>query len=281
MARHAISGMMATGLISGITIYIVFPRIRRSFRRFSGWLMDKSMTPSRTNHEEIDTSTPSCSLPNNHSKSPVNSEDAKYEKENLFEIASSSSSDDEAEIKSHSSSSSDDEIEIKNNKESAITVELPENGKLVIQKLETFNIFTETVKYNAKNERNNSDKTVYCKNLFLKDRKGKFYYVICHEDTNVNLRQLKYKLHAHRNFSFASAEEVHQHLHVEPGCITPFVFLSEVVSKDIVVAISRELMFEKHLNFHPLHAEFTTRISFGLLLKLFGHLKRKLCILDI
>jgi hypothetical protein len=87
--------------------------------------------------------------------------------------------------------------------------------------------------------------------------------------SNINSRDI-----AHRNFSFASAEEVYQHLHVEPGCITPFVFLSEAVSKDIVVAISRELMFEKHLNFHPLHAEFTTRISFGLLLKLFGHLKR-------
>jgi hypothetical protein len=43
------------------------------------------------------------------------------------------------------------------------------------------------VKYNAKNERNNSDKTVYCKNLFLKDRKGKFYYIICHEDNTVSL----------------------------------------------------------------------------------------------
>ena len=208
----------------------------------------------------------------------MKSEDAEHDKQI---IASSSSSDDETEIKSNSSSSSDGDTQIKNNKESAITVELPENGKLVIQKIETFNIFTETVKYNAKNERNNSDKTVYCKKIFLKDRKGKFYYIICHEDNNVNLRQLKYKLHAHRNFSFASAEEVDQHLHVEPGCITPFVFLSEAVSKDIVVAISRELMFEKHLNFHPLHAEFTTRISFGLLLKLFGHLKRKLCILDI
>jgi Ala-tRNA(Pro) deacylase len=278
MARHAISGMMATGLISGITIYIIFPRIRRSFRRFSGWLMDKSMTPFKTNLEEIDISTATCLLRNDPSKSSVKSEDAEHDKQ---KIASSSSSDDETEIKSSSSSYSDDETEIKNNKESAITVELPENGKLVIQKIETFNIFTETVKYNAKNERNISDKTVYCKNLFLKDRKGKFYYVICHEDNNVNLRQLKYKLHAHRNFSFASAEEAYQHLHVEPDCITPFVFLSEAVSKDIVVAISRELMFEKHLNFHPLHAEFTTRISFGLLLKLFGHLKRKLCILDI
>ena len=71
------------------------------------------------------------------------------------------------------------------------------------------------------------------------------------------------------------------HLNLERGCITPFVFLSEAFPKDIVVAISRELMFEKRLNFHPLHAEFTTRISFGLLLKLFRHLKRKLCILDI
>jgi Ala-tRNA(Pro) deacylase len=278
MARHAISGMMATGLISGITIYIIFPRIRRSFRRFSGWLMDKSMTPFKTNLEEIDISTATCLLRNDPSKSSVKSEDAEHDKQ---KIASYSSSDDETEIKSSSSSYSDDETEIKNNKESAITVELAENGKLVIQKIETFNIFTETVKYNAKNERNISDKTVYCKNLFLKDRKGKFYYVICHEDNTVNLRQLKYKLHAHRSFSFASAEEVYQHLHVEPGCITPFVFLSEAVSKDIVVAISRELMFEKHLNFHPLHAECTTRISFGHLLKLFGHLKRKLCILDI
>ena len=234
--------------------------------------MDKSMTPFKTNLEEIDISTPTCLVPNDPSNSSVNSEDAKHEKQN--------SSDDEAEIKSNSSSSSDVETEIKNNKESAITVDLAENEKLVIQKLETFNIFTETVKYNAKNVRNHSDKAVYCKNLFLKDRKGKFYYIICHGDNNVSLRQLKHKLHAHRNFSFASAEEVYQQLHVEPGCITPFVFLSEAVSKDIVVAISRELMFEKHLNFHPLHAEFTTRISFGLLLKLFGHLKRKLCILD-
>ena len=94
-------------------------------------------------------------------KNSVNSEDAKHEKQNLFEIASSSSSDDETEVK--------------NSKESAITVELPENGKLVIQKVETFNIFTETVKYNAKSERNNSDKAVYCKNIFLRDRKRKFY----------------------------------------------------------------------------------------------------------
>jgi Ala-tRNA(Pro) deacylase len=235
--------------------------------------MDKLMTPFKTNLEEIDISTPTCLVPNDPSNSYVNSEDAKHEKQN--------SSDAEAEIKSNSSSSNDVETEIKNNKESAITVDLAENEKLVIQKLETFNIFTETVKYNAKNECNHSDKAVYCKNLFLKDRKGKFYYIICHEDNNVSLRQLKHKLHAHRNFSFASAEEAYQQLHVEPGCITPFVFLSEAVSKDIVVAISRELMFEKHLNFHPLHAEFTTRISFGLLLKLFGHLKRKLCILDI
>jgi hypothetical protein len=98
----------------------------------------------------------------------VKSEDAEHDKQI---IASSSSSDDETEIKSNSSSYSDGDTEIKNNKESAITVELPENGKLVIQKLETFNIFTETVKYNAKNERNISDKTVYCKNIFLRQKR--------------------------------------------------------------------------------------------------------------
>ena len=120
--------------------------------------MDKSMTPFKTNLEEIDITTPTCLVPNDPSNSSVNSEDAKHEKQN--------SSDDEAEIKSNSSSSSDVETEIKNNKESAITVDLAENEKLVIQRLETFNIFTETVKYNAKNERNHSDKAVYCKIYF-------------------------------------------------------------------------------------------------------------------
>jgi hypothetical protein len=76
MVRHAISGMMATDLISGITIYIIFPRIRRSFRRFSGWLMDKTMTPFKKNREEIDISTATCLLLNDPSKSSVKSEDA-------------------------------------------------------------------------------------------------------------------------------------------------------------------------------------------------------------
>ena len=116
--------------------------------------MDKSMTPFKKNREEIDISTATCLLLNDSSKSSVKSEDAEHDKQTIA-----------------ASSFSDDETEIKNNKEAAITVELPENGKLVIQKLETFNIFTETVKYNAKNERNNSDKTVYCKNLFLRQKR--------------------------------------------------------------------------------------------------------------
>jgi hypothetical protein len=63
-------------------------------------------------------------------------------------------------------------LTLKNNKESAITVELPENGKLVIQKLETFNIFTETVKYNVKNERNNSINCILQKYIFKTEKEN-------------------------------------------------------------------------------------------------------------
>lgn len=196
-------------------------------------------------------------------------------------ISQSSASNSETD----ESTTSSDEEEVPSNKislkSSVFPGDLPEEGKELLKNLENYSIFTETVTYQPKSDRNNTDQTVYCKNLFLKDRKGKFYFFICREESNVLLRQLKYKLKAHRNFSFASPIEVEENLHVLPGCITPFVFLSETVSRDIPVAIARDLILEKRLNFHPLHADFATRISFGHLLKLFGHLKRKLIIIDV
>lgn len=262
MARHAKSGMLAAGLISGVTALIIYrPHLQRSLRRLTMWLMETSMKPVEQNVEENITSSPT---------------DLQYRKQNVNEKVSSSqtplpylnkysthiSQSSDSNSETGESTTSSDEEEVPSNKlsqnSSVFPDDLPDEGKQLLQSLENYSIYTETVNYKPKSDRNNTDQTVYCKNLFLKDRKGKFYFFICREENNVLLRQLKYKLKAHRNFSFASQIEVEENLHVLPGCITPFVFLSETVSRDIPVAIARDLILEKRLNFHPLHADFAT-----------------------
>lgn len=122
-------------------------------------------------------------------------------------------------------------------------------------------ISTETVKYVPKKDRDINDSTIYCKNLFLKDRKGKFYLVICEEDESVNLKSLRQKLKAYRNFSFASAEEVSAILGVREGEITPLALQKDTDGK-VRVAVMRSLCTHGKLNFHPLDKRYATRISF-------------------
>lgn len=276
--------MLAAGLISGVTAFIIYrPHLQRALRRLTTWLVETSMKPIEQNMDEHSTSILADS-PSGKQNFNANIPTPQNTSPNLNQtmlISQSSASNSETD----ESTTSSDEEEVPSNKislkSSVFPGDLPEEGKELLKNLENYSIFTETVTYQPKSDRNNTDQTVYCKNLFLKDRKGKFYFFICREESNVLLRQLKYKLKAHRNFSFASPIEVEENLHVLPGCITPFVFLSETVSRDIPVAIARDLILEKRLNFHPLHADFATRISFGHLLKLFGHLKRKLIIIDV
>lgn len=284
MARHAKSGMLAAGLISGVAAFIIYrPHLQRALRRLTMWLMETSIEPVEQNVVDHFTPTPTDLPTKQNFKENITSlqTPSLYPNQSSTLISQSSDSNSETD----ESTSSIDEEEATSNiitrNLSVFPDDLPNEGKELLKNLENYSIFTETVTYKPKSDRNNTDQTVYCKNLFLKDRKGKFYFFICREENNVLLRQLKYKLKAHRNFSFASPIEVEENLHVLPGCITPFCFLSETVSRDIPVAIARDLILEKRLNFHPLHADFATRISFGHLLKLFGHLKRKLIIIDV
>ncbi|KAK3096046.1 hypothetical protein FSP39_022473 [Pinctada imbricata] len=90
--------------------------------------------------------------------------------------------------------------------------------------LRHLDITTETVTYHEKGRRNDVIETVYCKNLFLKDRKGTFYIIVCHEDTKVNLKFLKTKLNAHRNFSFATQDDLFKVLNLD-GFVTPFCLM--------------------------------------------------------
>lgn len=157
----------------------------------------------------------------------------------------------------------------------------PENYSYTKETLEVFRLFQklkipfETEIYRPKEERLDVDKNIfYCKNLFLKDRKGQFYLIIFHEDTDMNLKQLRNTLNAHRNFNFATASDMMNLLHVEPGGVTPLALMNSSAC-DVVMVISNTLMHdEAGLMFHPMDSNLATKISLQSLLrflKYFGH----------
>lgn len=129
----------------------------------------------------------------------------------------------------------------------------------LLRMLTALEITMETVRYREKSEREDDLPTTYCKNLFLKDRKGSFYLVIYKEDSILDLKLLKKQVKAYRNFSFASHAELKTIMKV--NCVTPFslVYLS---TANVQIVIAKSLLQETSINFHPLDGRFTTRISF-------------------
>ncbi len=105
----------------------------------------------------------------------------------------------------------------------------------------------------------------HTKNLFLRNKKGKMWLLVCLEDRAIDLKELAGRLKAGR-LSFGSAERLAQYLGVIPGAVTPFGIINDK-SGAVRVAIDRAIVEEDPLNFHPLDNARTTSIKAGDLLK--------------
>lgn len=129
--------------------------------------------------------------------------------------------------------------------------------------------------YKHKEARLNVDKSIfYCKNLFLKDRNGSFYLVICHEDCNIDLKQLRKDLKACRNFNFGTANDMALILDVEPGGVTPLALMNQSASSVTMVIHTSLEKTGAVLMFHPMDSTLAVKISLNSLLrylKHFGH----------
>lgn len=97
------------------------------------------------------------------------------------------------------------------------------------------------------------------KNLFLKDKKGEIYLLVCLEDTKVDLKELRKKIGA-KNLSFGKPELLFDLLGVTPGSVTPFALINDNPVQ-VKVLLDARMMKEKFLNFHPLINDQTTQIS--------------------
>ncbi len=90
----------------------------------------------------------------------------------------------------------------------------------------------------------------HCKNLFLKDKKGALWLVVCLEDAVIDLKALPSVIGAAR-ISFGKAELLREVLGVEPGSVTPFALINDTGHR-VNVVLDDKMMRADVVNYHPL-----------------------------
>lgn len=91
---------------------------------------------------------------------------------------------------------------------------------------------------------------VHCKNLFIRNRKGKKHYLVILKDTKqANLKGLSKQVNS-TNLSFASPERLFRYLKLMPGSVTPFGLINDS-DKHVEVLIDNELKKSEYICFHP------------------------------
>ena len=99
----------------------------------------------------------------------------------------------------------------------------------------------------------------HTKNLFLRNKKGRMWLVVCGEERTIDLKELAGQLGAGR-FSFGRPERLMSYLGVIPGAVTPFAIINDHTNA-VVVVIERALIEHSLLNFHPLDNAMTSAID--------------------
>ena len=99
----------------------------------------------------------------------------------------------------------------------------------------------------------------HSKNLFLKDKKGRFWLVVTLEDKAIDLKALRKQIGA-AQLSFGKPEALVERLGIEPGSVTPLAAINDP-EQTVCVVLDEDLLDREPLNFHPLVNTATTRIS--------------------
>ena len=105
------------------------------------------------------------------------------------------------------------------------------------------------------------EKGCICKNLFLRDAKGKRHFLITlPEDKQVDLKQLSKKIGS-TTLSFASAERLDKYLGLKQGSVTPFGLIND---KDHAVEMffDQDLAKAKRIGIHPCDNTATVFLTF-------------------
>jgi len=113
----------------------------------------------------------------------------------------------------------------------------------------------------------------HTKNLFLKDKKSRYFLVTVEEDATVDLKGVHQIIGASGRVSFGSADAMMSMLGVSPGAVTLFGVINDR-DHEVTVVVDSALMEEDTINAHPLVNTATTSIARPDLLRFFkltGH----------
>ncbi|GAB6398184.1 prolyl-tRNA synthetase associated domain-containing protein [Faecalimonas mobilis] len=104
-------------------------------------------------------------------------------------------------------------------------------------------------------------KGTLCKNLFLRDAKGKRHFLVtCDEKKTVGLKTLGRQLGA-GNLSFASEDRLEKYLGLKQGSVSPFGLMNDT-EHAVEFFIDKDLSRCKSLGIHPLENTETVFLSF-------------------
>jgi Ala-tRNA(Pro) deacylase len=103
----------------------------------------------------------------------------------------------------------------------------------------------------------------HCKSLYLRDKKGAEFLVVCLEDRRLDMKALADLIGAGR-LSFGSPERMRARLGVEPGSVTPFAAINDRGgdgAPPVRVVLDAEMMRAELVNYHPLVNSRTTALA--------------------
>jgi Ala-tRNA(Pro) deacylase len=105
----------------------------------------------------------------------------------------------------------------------------------------------------------------HCKSLFLKDKKGGLWLLVCLDYRRIDMNRLARTIDSPR-LSFGKADLLEQTLGVTPGSVTPFALIND--QRTVVRPLLDKAMLDHELlNYHPLTNTMTTAIAAGDLIR--------------
>lgn len=89
-----------------------------------------------------------------------------------------------------------------------------------------------------------------CKNLFLRDQKGKRHFLVTlKEEKQANLSEIAKNCFATK-LSFASEERLKKYLDLTPGAVTPLAIINDK-EKAVEVILDKDLLKAEKIGVHP------------------------------
>lgn len=99
----------------------------------------------------------------------------------------------------------------------------------------------------------------YCKSLFLKDKKGGLWLLVCLDHRRIDMNRLSKVLGCPR-LSFGKPDLLLDALGVTPGSVTPFALINDA-DRRVRPLLDKAMLDHELLNYHPLTNEATTTIK--------------------